>query len=801
VPRIIDEELGAILSATEALIPSVSRDMDNPSWERSEARILILRLSPFGDMAGSTSHLVLFAECRKALPRAYIDFGFFPNKQDRAALSSRGLPYFYGIDSGRGPADFDLILVSNSFALELVNLPYLFSDSGIPMRASERADRGDLPIVLLGGSNAICAGALLFPGAEAEEASDCLVDGIFFGEGEGAIGELAVALARPDATRAERLAGAASIEGLWRALSGAPAERKTLLPYPPQLLGYPVLNSSVASTAKLQISAGCPGFCSFCLEGWESRPYRELPVAEIAQAARELKAASGASTLEVYSYNFNTHASVFDLIFELSRIFRRVNFMSQRLDILADSPALASAELAVDKRSFTLGIEGISERMRAFYRKGVDEAQIDDAIARLSLPAVRELKLFYIIAGIEGDEDIVQFAQWASRLAETRKRNASGQRVLVSAGYLVRLPFTPLEYAPLCLDRDKLEGIARRMERASAAAGLEFRLAADFEEYYVDQLLALGGHALAPWLELCPKEGIAYDGGLSNGTGGSLEGFARKAGLLGGGLESEKGEAWRPPLAFADDNHEALRAHYLLSSRFSRKGTRLRVPEPPGAERLQRLERLMEAKRRFASIFVRITIPRGLARATEEYRSAWVMRALFAAGGAEACASVFDAEEALFSKGSWLEGMVDRFWGQSCYRLLGPDGSRLAKAAAAAGFEVIGELPKPLGIDLVMEIPPVYSREAEDALKAWLSQERIRFVEEREGAVRRLTPAPRDAKKRMLLQAELRGSEASASGRFELALSLGSKARLAPWLSRMGSAGAVTIEIAAIHVA
>jgi hypothetical protein len=795
MPRVIDEELGAILSATDALIPAVSRDMANPPWDEATARILILRLSPFADIAGSTSHLVLFSECRKALPGAYIDFGFFPDRRDRAALSSRGLPFFYALESGRDPRDFDLILVSNSFALELVNLPYLYSGSLIPMTASARAsaDLGDMPIIIMGGSNAACAGALVLPGPDREESGDSLVDGIFFGEGEGAIGEIAVALTRPGVTRSERLEGAAAIAGLWRALSGVPASRQIILPHPPQLLRYPVLNSAGAGTAKLQISAGCPGFCSFCLEGWESRPYRETSVAEIAACARELKVSSGASTLEVYSYNFNTHSCVFDLIFELCRIFRRVNFMSQRLDILADSPALTAAELMADKRSFTLGIEGISERMRAFYRKGIDEAQIDAAVKRLSVPAVRELKLFYIIAGIEDDADIAEFAAWATATAEERKKTAPGRRMLVSAGFLVRLPFTPLQFAPLCLDRDRLEATARRMEGACAAAGIEFRLAADFEEYYVDQLLALGGPKLSPWLVLCPKEGIVYDGGLSSGTGKSLESFALKSGVLNDAFMAEKGESWRPPLAFADDNFEILHKQYLLAAGFSPNAARLRIPQAQSAERRLRLERLMEAKRRFPSILVRITFPRDLSRAGEEYRASWVMRALLAPGG-DAVLSVFDAEDALFSKGAPLEGMLDRYWGQGRYRILGPDVRRLEKSATAAGFEI---LPEPMSlerIDIVLESPLSHAQEAEDAVKAWLSEERIRFVEERAGAERKLKCAPRDVKKKMFLEANIRGTDQAASDKVEISLALGPKARLSACLTKLSR---VEVKIAA----
>jgi radical SAM superfamily enzyme YgiQ (UPF0313 family) len=824
VARIIDDELRLSLSTTDSLIPSVSRDMGNPPWASAQAHILILRLSPLDDVESSTSHLVLFSECRKALPGAYLDFGFFPSGRDRAALSGRNLPFFYGLESGRSPSDFDLVLVSNSFALELVNLPYLYSTAGMPMRASERAATGgDLPLVILGGSNANCAGALLCPGSGTEEASDCLVDGIFFGEGEGAIGELALALTRPGATRAERLAGAAlgtelagaapgkgltgaSIDGLWIARSGKAASRRSLLPFPPPLARYPVLNSSGAATAKLQISAGCPGYCSFCLEGWEFRPYRELPIAEVTKAARELKTASGASVLEVYSYNFNAHSGVFELIFELNRIFRRVNFMSQRLDILADSPTVVASELAADKRSFTLGIEGISERMRSFFRKGIDSSQIDEAIAKLALPAVRELKLFYIIAGIEEEGDLVEFAESLARIAEARERGAPGLRILASAGYLVRLPFTPLQYAPLCLNRGKLEGIARRMGASCAAAGIEFRLAADFDEYLVDQLLALGGRTLAPWLERCPSEGRVYDGGLSRGSGASLEAFARKVRLLDDAFEAEKGEAWRPPLAFADENHGLLRKNYLQASAFTPKAGRLVLPRDSGAEGLRRLERLMDAKRRFDSIFVRITFPRELARATEAYRSSWAMRAVFAASP-DSVLAVFDAEEGIFAKGGKLEGFAERYWGISAYRIVGPDSARLAKAAKAAGFEPIERIGSIERIDVELEIPGAFAREAEDALKAWLAEERVNFVERRAtpespAPERRLEAAPRDSKKGLLVSARLLGPRADRGpgSPFVIELSLGPKARLEPWLSRLSipAAKALSLRIASI---
>jgi hypothetical protein len=801
--RTIDADLRPVLSATDAIIPAVSRELANPAWADARARILILRLSPLADIEGSTSHLVLFSECRKALPEAYLDFGFFPSRRDRAALSSRALPFFYGAESGRSPEDFGLVLVSNSFALELLNLAYLYSRNGIPSRASERASREESPIVVLGGSNAGSAGALLFPGDGPEESSDCLVDGIFFGEGEGAIGDIASALTRAGASRAERLSRAESIEGLWVAGSGKRASRRSVLPYPPPLLHYPLLNTSGASTVKLQISAGCPGYCSFCLEGWEFRPYREVPIARVLEAARELKASSGASCLEVYSYNFNAHSAVFELIFELNRVFRRVNFMSQRLDILADSPDMVGAELAADKRSFTLGIEGVSERMRSFFRKGIDSDQIEEAVARLALPSVRELKLFYIIAGIEEEGDIAQFAASLARIAELRERRAPGMRVLASAGYLVRLPFTPLQYAPLCLDRERLELVARRMEAACAAVGFEFRLASDFEEYRVDQILALGGRALAPWLERCPAELFVYDGGLSRGADAALWDFARDQGL-GGPFLAEKDEAWRPPLAFADENFEALRKLYRKASAFAPKEGSIPAPKGGGAAALSRLERLMEAKRRFSSTLVRINFPREFANASAEYRSAWAMRSILAASP-DALHSLFDAEEALFAKGCPMEGFAERYWGLAAYRLVGPDAARLAKAAEAAGFARAELDGLPERIEVEIEAPSAFASEIEGSLKAWLSEERVSYVERRvarddAGTARALEVARRDAKKGLLLEARILGPEAPGESPFTIRLALGPKARLSPWLSRMGEESSRSISLRVVSI-
>ncbi|RME36991.1 MAG: hypothetical protein D6793_04865, partial [Thermoflexia bacterium] len=118
-------------------------------------------------MDRSFTHFLLFAEVRRALPEAFVDLAFFsPSSPESLA----------GLDSGRLLQDFDLVLLSNAYTLELVNLPWILQRSGLSLFAGER-EQG--PILLLGGSNAMAAQAVIRPDG------DSMVDGIFFGEGEG----------------------------------------------------------------------------------------------------------------------------------------------------------------------------------------------------------------------------------------------------------------------------------------------------------------------------------------------------------------------------------------------------------------------------------------------------------------------------------------------------------------------------------------------------------------------------------------------------------------------------------------
>ena len=484
----------------------------NPPFDAATYRVLIVRLSPFRDVDRSIPHLFLYQEAQRALPGAYVDLAFFPTAHQRQALEETGLPFLLGTQSRQPAQAFDLVLISNAYTLELINLPYLLHRSGMPLYASARGP--EWPVLILGGSNALASQAII------AESGDSLVDGIFFGEGEGLVEKLVAHLAQNRALpKREALQQAASrIEGLWVSGAFAPAHKAVCAPDAATLpVDYPLLNSAQAHTASLPINYGCPAFCSFCFEGYERKPYREVPLDDLLAVARQIKQQQGVEAINLYSFNFNTYSQILPLLHELHRLFYRVGLMSQRVDILHQAGYLLEAEVQAGKRSFTLGIEGVSERQRAFLHKSLDTSTLLSLLDRVLSQRIREIKLFYILTGHEDEQDLQEFRTWLRQVKALRREGHAGIRVICSFGLLVRMPFTPLRYDPLLLDEATWRPLIGSYKSACETNGFEFRLAFDWPAYCVTQVLALGEYwLLEPLIDLA-RQGHCFDETLPEG--------------------------------------------------------------------------------------------------------------------------------------------------------------------------------------------------------------------------------------------------------------------------------------------
>lgn len=642
-------------------MPRPDPTFGNPPFAEAPLRVLIGRLSPFRDVDRSTAHLFLFDAVRRAEPRAYVDFAFFPPKHDRRLLLENGIPLLTGIQSWHSAEDFDLVLVSNAFVLEMLNLPYLLRHSRWPVFARERA--GEFPPLLLGGSNARAAQSLA-----------PFVDGIFVGEAEEAIADI---------VRTRRVPS--SPVKLKR-------PRADLLP-----LRYPILNSPEAGTARLQITYGCPFTCSFCFEGFDRKPYREIPADDLITHARRLKQNVGCEELELDSFNFNTHTDIAQLIVELNRIFDRVSFKSQRVDLLAQTPWLLPLELAAGKRSFTLGIEGISERLRTFLNKSLATADIHAVLHALLRAPIREIKLFYILTGYETEADFAEFRQFTRWLSADRQATNPSLRVIFSAGFLVRMPGTPLQHDRLFLDEAELEPILSAVKSACEAGRFEFRLAMPWHEYAATQVLALGA-TINPDADLC------YDGTLP-------------------ATAWEEIRTWQQP--------HLARLQRLRSNKSV--PPKLRPPED-----LPAFRELMMHKARLKPFFVRLRVPPEWSGASRESLNARMFAHLLQQHP-EWTGNLLSVREALFTPRRW------QITGETVFALKAWD-------AAALGLPTV-----PPG-DFRKATVELHRVGVGEQVQEWLRTARLPFSTRREGQGYRLAIPEAARRKRIVFDAYIEGN-------------------------------------------
>ncbi len=766
----------------------------NPPWSqaRARARFLIVRLSPFRDVQRSTPHEFLYREIRQSVPDAYIDFGFFPTARDRTVFRQAGIPFLHGVASARAATEFDCILVSNAYTLELINLaPALrASDIETTRQARELAEHhghAPFPLIILGGSNAMASSALY------DEASgDSLADALFFGEGEGSVGRLALELiATPSRSELARIS--ATLPGFWPTATRIPvvqaiAERTAFPPGIP-----PVLAGEEAGTLRLEITRGCPSFCNFCFEGWERKPYREQPRSSIIEQARRLKAATGADSIELASYNFNAHQDIVAIILELQRLFHSVTFQSQRVDILARSPGLIRFEVAAGKRSFTVGVEGISERMRRYYNKELNEADLRLVLERIVREGAREIKLFYILSGYETAADLSEFAAFMAWLAGLMHELPAGARprIVCSAGPLIRMPFTPMAYEALILDQQPFDALARAVSGAVESRGFEYRAPEHFDEYCLSQVLALAPVGSLDLLVAMSSRGYLYDRNLSDGAWEFARSFLQERGGLSDQYLASKTSDHRFPFPFLRpavtpgttyrryqdasrgvERQSCLGATclacgactdeqrtFLSSHRFAQVSER----------DMRSLGAILDARRHPSELFVQAQLAPGAGSAAPAYAAAIFRRELYARMPAIADA-VWTSDDLVIQSRDGCERLPEAY-GQTWYRIVSAsplDGS----AFEAAGYVVSDTAPAIERLELAVVFPNASLQQAGALVSDFLTDRTIPHTLTKSADRATLVISDKGKKKRNILTATVEAIPGHGS---MAAMSCGSK--------------------------
>lgn len=727
----------------------------------TQPAILFLRLSSSRDTAASSTHRVLADLVLSAAPDAEIDFAFLPPKR---------APRVAGLFSGREWSAFDLILVTNSFVQEALNLPWLLHANGLAPWATERPE--SFPPLLLGGSNAFAAQCLARP-------DGCAVpDAFFFGEAENALPAFIRRWQSAPGAKRERLsAAAAGLDGFWvtGSVPSAPVRQAVARGQAPLPSPQPLPDVETVGTARLPVGAGCAAFCSFCFEGYERKPYREFALADVLAQARRLKAACGARAVELDAYNLNTYAGLAPLVEQCARLFDAVSFKSQRADAIAACPQIIDLERAAGKSSYTLGIEGVSARMRAFLCKSLSDAEVAAACQALLGRRVRELKLFYILTAYETAEDLAAFGDFCSRLRAWLDAPGACTRVVLSFGRLVRMPNTPLAFDRLFLDESDWRFCVDGVSAACRRSRLECRFAFEWPDYLATQLLAACGHEHADAVVRLACDGLTCHAPWREQEARLLQStLLASPSALGASPLAEDAPPRTFPFvsravspAFLLSRWESARqfldaGHCLGSSCFAcgacagadeRRaitGHARALAIPPSA--IDAVARLEADKRRIAPLFRAARLPDEFAGRSPEWAAARLMQLLLTRRP-ELTDTLLSAEEALFA------------FGENAARLPVPSGRAVVRFRTWDASPLLAALAQEADLFPPEPAPPAFSpgafasaawtlptalgpREAAQQASAWLNDQRLPHTLRRDGAAWRADLAPAAAKKR-----------------------------------------------------
>ncbi|MBX7143137.1 MAG: hypothetical protein K1X79_01675 [Oligoflexia bacterium] len=455
------------------------------AYSERALRVLFVRLSTYFDTGYSFTHQFLY-QIAAGLDGVFPDLGFLPPAKDAELFKRARVPWLLGTQTKRGPKDFEVVGFSNSIVQELINIPAFLKNSGVSLSKHERLSDSSTPLLIMGGANALYSSVLW--------STDPIVDGIFVGESDVGIKKILSTIRDAKAagsSKQDTLAALETIDGFFQPDRPRPT-RKYFVPNLGEseaLEKAPVyyLADQVGSS-HLQISEGCPCFCSFCAESWDRKPYRERRADRLRDVANKLKAAMGLDEIDIYSFNFNMHSDFYQVLWDLVPRFRRIGLKSQRFDLLAHDPQMIEFQHVIEKASITCGLEGISPRLRRYLHKNLEDSQLHDSLTAIFNSKARELKVFLIATGLEEEQDFIALGDLLEHIKSIHERCHAGTRIILSMTPLVRFPWTPLEFED-AFPMSHYQRILNRVREVTEQASLQFRESADLPEYWVSQVL------------------------------------------------------------------------------------------------------------------------------------------------------------------------------------------------------------------------------------------------------------------------------------------------------------------------
>ena len=500
---------------------------DPAGFDQARLRILICRLSPYDDVQASITHRVLL-NAAQAVPGVYADLAYFPPEADAALMRKDGIPFWLATGSKRAPVDFDVVAISLSVQQEALNLAAALRESGLRMDHAGRMAEARQPLVILGGHG---AGSVPFVHGDAGgPGTGGLVDAVCLGDGVAWLQEFlrkwiagpATGQSKPDFLHAlARDLPGTYVPALYRheikdnrLVSIAPLRPDIPMPVEFRqdpmdvwLEGYDgayIPFSEEETEETLPLAAGCACRCRFCQTGWMRGEFSSATREELLAAATRFKSAMVNADLNLLASDACSVSGLEQILDTLCPLFRRVSVKSLSVASLVRRPESFRLLRMLAKHEFTFGVEGISARLQAYLGKPATAADLIRIAGSLADSGLRQLKLFFIVTGLEETRDLSELES----LLKSIHAKVPACRIIASFMPLFHAPFTPLQFAPV---RDLPPHLEQELSSAIRHAGAEFRWSAFPDEISLMNRLCRAGRSATPAVvHFSNRRGLRY---------------------------------------------------------------------------------------------------------------------------------------------------------------------------------------------------------------------------------------------------------------------------------------------------
>lgn len=332
------------------------------------------------------------------------------------------------LETGRPLEEFDVLMVSLSFEVDILHLIRMLSLSGIPLENSRRSH----PSIVVGGIGcSLLAGYLkhlanLIITTNAEFALPLVVEALLSHEGEW-------------------WNFCSSGEGIFRP--------EDILSQHQAFLSHPVSNplhtviltpdNEFPMRGLVEISRSCLYRCRFCLVSHLYGDYQAFSKESILATASLYQGKT--RQLGLVAATLTNHPEFESIIDELNRMGFELSFSAFRIETL--SPSLLEKIITNEKKTLVLAPEAASEKQKRLIRKMIPNETFLEKVRQATAIGIKRIKLYFLI-GLpdETEEDLQEMVTLIKEIVSLSKGQAKTYgytpEIIVDINPLVPKPFT-----------------------------------------------------------------------------------------------------------------------------------------------------------------------------------------------------------------------------------------------------------------------------------------------------------------------------------------------------------------------